>query len=195
MAYGVNPNKGRKGKDPDKPKSLTADDLLLEEIRDRFDYASKEWQETRDEAQTDMRYVSGNPWAEKDRKARVDAGRPCLSLDELGQYFNQVINDVRANPRAPVFAPTGMGANEESAKFYGDKMREIDYRSQSQIAYTTAFQDCIHRSYGWVRINTKFESERSFNKDIWIEDVPNPDLVLPDPDATRPTSSDMRYLF
>ncbi len=180
----------------DKPtKALTADDLLLDEIRTRFDYALKEWQDTRDEAQTDMRYVSGNPWSNIDRKARVDAGRPCLSLDELGQYFNQVINDVRSNPRAPQFSPTGMGANQQAAEFYGDKMREIEYRSQAQIAYTTAFQDCVHRSYGWVRLNTKFENDRSFNKDIWIEDVPNPDLVLPDPDATRPTSSDMRYLF
>ncbi len=174
---------------------ISADEDLLTEIRERFDYAVKEWSDTRDEATKDMQYVAGNPWSEKDVKARDAAGRPHLCLDELGQYFNQVINDVRSNPRAPIFSPTGMGASEESAQFYGDKMREIEYRSQAQIAYTTAFQDCVHRSYGWVRINAKFEHEQSFNQDIWIEDVPNPDLVIPDPDATRPTSSDMRYLF
>lgn len=191
MAYGVNQKKREpKGKPPS-----SADEMLLEEIRTRFDYAYKEWADSRTEAETDMRYVAGNPWSEKDIKARDNAGRPHLSLDELGQYFNQVINDVRSNPRAPVFAPTGMGANEKAAQFYGDKMREIEYRSQAQIAYTTAFQDCVHRSYGWVRINAKFEHEKSFNQDLWIEDVPNPDLVIADPDATRPTSSDMRYLF
>lgn len=195
MAYGLNNGKGKKGKDPDKPAALTEDQMLLDEIRTRFDYAAKEWEDTRREAEIDMQYVSGNPWSSKDRKQREDAGRPCLSLDELGQYFNQVINDVRSNPRGAQFAPTSMGADEQTAQFYGDKMREIEYRSQAQIAYTTAFQDCVHRSYGWVKVNTKYESERSFNKDIWIEDVPNPDLIVPDPDATRPTSSDMQYLF
>src|SRR5690242_21748765 len=94
---------------------LPAEDAdLLDEIRERFTYALKEWEDSRTEAEIDMQYVAGNPWADKDKKAREAAGRPHLAMDELGQYFNQVINDVRSNPRAAQFAPTGLGASQQA---------------------------------------------------------------------------------
>lgn len=178
---------------PRKP-AADPDDDLLSELRDRYSYAMNEWRDIRAAAKDDMRVVGGDPWEPKDRKAREDAGRVCLSLDELHQYYNQVINDVRANPRAPKFDPIGNGANDKTARFYADKQREIEYRSQAQIAYTTAFQNAVHQGYGWIRYNTKW-APKSFNLDIVIEEIPNPDLIVGDPDALRPTSSDQKYLF
>ena len=179
------------GQKADTPKK---DEALLLEIRERFDVAQNFWDDIRKEGATDMRYVAGDPWSDADRKERKAAGRPCLSLDELGQYFNQVINDVRANPRGMKFAPTGNGANDKGALFYQDKAREIEYRSHAQVAYTTAFENAVQRSYGWCQIITKMRP-KSFDQEIFIKDLPNPDLILPDPDATEPDSSDMKYLF
>lgn len=183
-----------KARDPDLG---TGNDALLKEIRDFFTYADDYWRDTRTERKTDMRYVAGDPWDPKDRQMRKAAGRPCIALDELGQYFNQVINDVRANPRAMQFEPSGSGAEQDAeaikktAEFYANKAREIEYRSHAQIAYTTAFENMLHGSYGWVRVRTKFV-KGSFNQDLWIEDIPDPDMVLADPDSTRPDSSDMK---
>lgn len=183
--------------DEHQPKKPSANDeeKLLAEIRERFDYAEKEWAEIRAEAAKDMRYVAGDPWEPEDRRQREEAGRPCLSLDELGQHFNQVINGVRSEKRAVKFSPKGHGATDATAQLYTDLMREIEYRSHAQVAYTTAFQDCIHRGYGFIRVKTEYESDRSFNQQLKIEPFVNPDMVLPDPDAQRPDSSDMRYCF
>lgn len=173
-----------------------SDQSVLEELRDRRVYAATEWQEIQQEARKDMRYVAGNPWDDGERKAREDAGRVVLSLDELHQYYNQVVNDVRANPRAMRFSPTGNGANDKGAELYADKARETEYRSHAQVGYTTAFENTIERSYGWVRLSTRFASEtKGFDQDIWIDAVPNPDTVLADPDAQQPDSSDAKYLF
>lgn len=171
------------------------DAAILAELRERFDLAMEGWREIRAEAAEDMRYVAGDPWDADAREARDKAGRPCLSLDELGQYVNQLVNEVRANPRSVQFSPTGAGANDAAARFYQDKTREIEYRSAGQIAFTTAFENAVQRSYGWCRVNTRFSSPRSFDQEIWIEDVPNPDHVIPDPEAKRPDGSDLRYLF
>lgn len=171
------------------------DEDLLEEIRDRFAYAYDAWKEIHDEGDIDMRYVAGDPWDPKDRREREEAGRPCLALDELGQYYNQVINDIRANPIAMKFDPTGNGANDKGALFYSDKSREIEYRSNAQIGYTTAFQNCVQRSYGWVRLTTKYAHDLTEEQDICIEDIPDPSAVIADPDAKRPDSSDIEYLF
>ncbi len=170
-------------------------DSLLTELRERYDYAAAEWADLHREGREDMRYVSGDPWTEQDKLLRQ--GRPTVAPDELHQYFNQVINDLRANPLAVRFAPTGNGANDKGAEFYANKTREIEYRSDAQVAYIAAAENAIQRSYGWVRVLTKYSTVpgQRFSQDLWIDPVPNPDMVLADPEAKRPDSGDMRFLF
>ncbi len=170
-------------------------DSQITEIRERFEYATNAWADIKAEGQKDMRYVAGDPWDPKDREKRRDAGRPCLALDELGQYFNQLINDVRANKRGVRFSPVGNGANDQAAEFYQDKMREIEYRSHAQIAYTVAFENAVQRGYGYCRVNYGYASERSFHKELTIEEIANPDMVVPDPEFRRPDMSDQKVCF
>jgi hypothetical protein len=87
-------------------RNSAKDDELLKDIRERFTYLQEQWRDIREEATTDMRYVSGDPWDEREKKARKDNNRPCLALDELGQYVNQLINDIRQNKRAVQEADT-----------------------------------------------------------------------------------------
>lgn len=184
---------------------MSADDDLILEIRDRFQAAKAAWTPIRQQGDLDMRYVAGDPWESKDRRAREAAKRPVLALDELGQYFNQTINDIRANPRAVKFTAKGNGANDTSAEFYANKWRDIEYQSHAQLAYVTAYENCIQRSYGWTRYLTKYSDSligldaqadpRYAYQDIWIEPVANPNMVLPDPMWKRPEMSDLNYLF
>jgi hypothetical protein len=167
----------------------------ITEIRQEFSDDTAEWSPIRKEGTTDMRHVSGDPWDPAEREKREKAGRLCLSLDELNQYTNQVVNEVRANKRAVKFTAQGDGANDESAAFYADKMREIEHRSRASIGYTTAFENAVQRSYGFCRVATRYESSRSVNQDIWIDPIHNPDLVTPDPYALMPDLSDMKHCW
>src|SRR5438445_6429413 len=101
---------------------------LLEELRENRIFATTEWQDIRDEAKKDRLCVAGKVWDAidpKGKKEREEAKRPFLSLDEVGQYLNQTVNDVRANPRGVRYAPTGNGANDKGAEFYMNHVREI----------------------------------------------------------------------
>lgn len=167
----------------------------MKELRDLFAHDSSEWKPIQDEGTTDMRFVAGDPWEPPDRLAREQAKRPCLSSDELSQYINQVVNEVRSNKRAVKFSPIGNGANDQTAEFYADKMREIEYRSRAQIAYTTAFQNAVERSYGWVRVCSRYLHPRAVAQDLCIDTVVNPNLITPDASAQMPDSSDMRHCW
>src|SRR5712691_940987 len=182
---------------PREPVSPRADpdDARLREIRDRYDQALDGWAEARRERSVDLRHISGDPWDPAERKAREAAKRPCLSLDELGQHLNQVVNGVRANPSSPKFDAAGNGATEQSARLYADLWRHIEYTSHAQLAYIGALENALLGGYGFVRIKTAFESDRSFDQILQVEGFPNPDMVLPDPLALKPDSSDMRYCF
>ena len=80
------------------------DSTLLREIRQRYSYAVKAWQDVRDEAQKDMRYVTGDPWDSQDKQERQDQGRPALVLDTLG---NETILDLHNGRTLDIFTSRG----------------------------------------------------------------------------------------
>jgi len=171
---------------------------LLNEIRERHDTATLEFDDIQQEARKDRLCVAGKPWQALDpegARQRVAKKRPMIAADELGQYLNQIVNSIRANPRGIKYTPTGNGANDKGAEFYQNHTREIEYRSHASIAYSGAFENAVSHGYGWIRITSKFESDRSLNQDLWIEPIVNPDAVIPDPSAVWPDSRDMSFLF
>lgn len=190
-------------------KALAEDQGKLEEIHDRYKEASDRLQPMFKEGNVDMRYVDGDPWDPRERRLREKNGRPCLSLDEISQYENPVINDIRANKRAAKFSPVGDGANDETARIYGDKWREIEYRSKApSIAYPNALQNAVWRSFGYCRLSLRHKtlpaniltedyqpSPELFHQEIWIDQVADPNSILPDPDFQMPDLSDIRYLY
>lgn len=170
---------------------------LLQEIRDNFDYYKESWKDIRGEAKTDMRYVSGDPWDPAERAKREDPNsrRPCLTFDELTQYVNQLINQVRQNPIAVKVSPKGNGATDKTAEMRQGIIRGIEYKSKAQAAYINAFESAAQRSYGFFAISTDYISEKSFDQEIKVRRIPNADSVLIDPDCKEADCSDMEGAF
>lgn len=170
-------------------------DAILAEIKERFDYGKRSWSDVREDYSENMKVAGGDPWASDDRAAREEAGRPCISTDEINQYTNQIANDLRANPRGAKFSPRGNGANDKTARLYQDKWREVEYRSNGAEVYIQAAESAIQGNMGWARLNLEYVSERSFNLEMALQAIPNALSVIADPDAMRPDSSDMKWLF
>jgi len=176
----------------------SADEKLLQEIRDRYEYFSEKWRPIREERRIDLRYICGQPWSDEDLKARKDAGRPAINHDELNQYVNQGINNVRSNPRGIKVEPGGNGSSDKTAEFRQNLIRGIEYKSQAQGAYTNAFQAELEGSYGFIRIGRRYVSQDVDGPDdqeIVISNIANPDSVLYDPDCKTADWSDARAVF
>lgn len=163
---------------------------ILKDITGDVEYDTDNWQPIQDQATVDMAYVSGNPWDEDD--LRIRKNRPTVAPEEMSQYRNQVVNGLMAHPRGAIFSPKGNGANDDGAKFYQNKWREIEYRSHGPQQYLICLDNALQRSYGFLRVRTDYDSPRSANQDLWLEAFPDPDMVLPDTDAKQLDGSDMR---
>lgn len=185
------------------PNEVSAsDEALLQEIRDRYRYYDDRWREIRDERNIDMRYISGDPWEPEDRLARKDAGRPCISHDELGQYINACVNSARMNKKGIKVEPRGENSNEKTAEFRQNHIRAIEYDNRAPSVYLTAFQSMVEGSYAFFRIGRKYVSNdidsndsSIFNQKITIKSIPNPNSVLFDPDCKEPDWSDGQACF
>lgn len=172
----------------------TAEQTLLREIREDFSYYRDYWREQQEEMKTDLRFVAGDPWESGERQAREDNHRPVLSPDELGQYLNAAINNLRQNKRAIKVNPASEGATNPDAEKRAAIISGIEYRSNAQQAYTNAFENALNCGLGFFRVSTR-RVRNSKDIEPCIRIIENPLSVLPDPDAKEPDFSDQKRCF
>jgi hypothetical protein len=139
---------------------------ILARVRKNYRYGLDQWQDSRDERRLDMKFVSGDPWPEKERIERKAANRPCLALDEVTQYCNQTINDVRQNKRGIKFTAVGDGANDKTAELRTDAVRAYEFKSKANLARIMAFECALQGSYGFYRIGFRFSNLASSTRNF-----------------------------
>lgn len=167
-------------------------DPTPKEIRECYQDYKDAWRAIRDEAAADMQAISPEgPWTAEDRDARKGSGRPCIHLDQLNQFLAQVNGNVRKSKRAIKVIPKGSGANDQDAQKRSAAIMGIEERSQAQPIYLGAFQSMTERSYGFAVIRTEYKDDSSFDMEIVIKPVMNPDTVLLSPYYKQPDASDV----
>lgn len=172
------------------------DEKLVKRIQERFKYMSAAWRRIREEAEDDMRSLSiVGPWPEGDIESRKQKGRPCIHLDQLTQYVDETINEVRMNPIAIKVDPNGEGTSEDTAELRSKRIRAIEYESNAQSAYLTAFEYATSMSFGAFGITVEHKAWDSFDKVIRLRRFANPWDILWDPDCKEQDCSDMRDCF
>jgi len=165
-----------------------SDAAILEAILADYDYDVTNTERIRAEADIDVAYAANDTWTTDDKSDR--AGRPMLNLDQLSQYRNQVENTVRQNKRGVKVSQAGGGATEKTADLRANRIREIEYQSQAQEAYSQAFSDCLTRGYGFARIVAEYEDADSDNQVFRVKPIANPNQVIWDSDAQSTSGRD-----
>lgn len=167
---------------------------FLKDKRERFDYMLEAWKDIRDQHDGDMKFLAGEQWEETEQSRRKKNHIPFITCDELTQYVNQLVNDIRQNKHAVSVMPKGSGATDKSARHRADWIRGVEYQSQGQTAYVTAAERMIGGSYGFVKLECEYDG-MSFNQVARIRPVPNENTILMDPDCIHYDCSDGEDAF
>jgi hypothetical protein len=197
------------GNEPIKTRDDDSQEAMLQEIRERAAHAVTCWKHNFDAAQEDISFLAGQQWPESVRKEREDEGRPCLTLNKLPQYVDQVLGDQRQNRPAIQVHPVEANATKDTSKVpnvagtsdyslaevYESLIRNIEYTSNAEAHYDNAFQHAVEGGFGWLRVLTKYSTDDAFDLDLCIKSIHNRFAVLMDPDATEPDYSDANWCF
>jgi hypothetical protein len=174
---------------------------VISEARERF-RACSEWESIyRNRFLEDLKFAeadsfNGYQWPDSIRHTRDLADRPCLTLNIVRQHNLKIINDMKRSKESCKILGMGNGATQESANVLKAIIRHIEYTSKAQRnAYTVARNFQVKCGIGWWRIITDYESNDSFDQEIYIEGVPDPLSVFMDPDCQEADCSDGRYAF
>jgi hypothetical protein len=181
-------------------KSLSQEerDEIMKEARERFERCQRWETQARVNALFDARFEAGDAvnqwqWDQATRDAR--AGRPCLTDNKTRQNNLLIVNDARQNKAQIKISPTGGNATYEAAQIYSGIIRRIEYQSKAVDAYSTGIFHQVSTGIGYCLVETDYADDKSFDQDIFIRRVPDPNTIYLDPDAREYDKADMCYAF
>jgi hypothetical protein len=177
------------------PKSIRDEAAFLTKVRDRFGRAEEAERLIRKAATRDLRFLVGQHWEEGEAEARRAAHRPALTVNKLPPFVDQIANEQRKNRPGVKVSAVGGGADEATAEIFEGIIRHIEYSSQADTAYDTAFDYAVSSSFGAWRYTTCYVDDRSTDQDIRVTRIADPATVMWDPDAQEVDCSDAGWCF
>ncbi len=166
---------------------------IVQEAQERLEAAWLQDRENREDAFTDLKFLAGDQWPNTIRLQREAQNRPCLTINRLPQFVNQVANGVRMNPPAIKAIPAGGEATQELAEIYTGLLRRIQYRSNATHVFANAVYYAVACGIGHFRLVTQYVDDDAFEQEILIKRIQHPLSVFWDPAAVEPSRSDAEY--
>lgn len=181
------------------PDLLSLDPVVAEATK-RFRRCS-EWESTcRQNFLADYKFAHGDSdngyqWPNRIRSNRDLDSRPCLTMNVVRQHNLQIINEAKQNKSSVAFRATGGDATKDAADLYEALWRRVEYKSDAQAAYETACEYQVNGGWGWIRVVTEYEDNKTFNQDFRVKRVWDPLSVYLDMDCQEKNCSDAKYGF
>lgn len=170
-------------------------DQLISTARKRFSAAKQADEHNRAEAETDLLFRVLQQWDEGTRNDRLqsDPPRPMVTVDRLGAFCNQVVNEVRQSKPAPKVVPRGDGATKATAEAMEGFVRGILYDSDSELAFQEATKYAVCSGMGAFRLDPELVDAENNRQILRVNPIFDPSTVWWDPFAKKPDKSDARW--
>ena len=171
-----------------------AESKILKEVQDRLAKAKDYDGENRQLALDDLEFVGNEnfQWPEKIKNLRLADDRPCLTINKMPAFIDQVVGDQRMNRPAIKVVPVDSYGDIEVARILGGWIKHVQQISKSDIAIDHGFEHAVTCGYGALRVVTKYVTDTSFDQDAYVEKVDNA-LAIFWGEHTEYDCSDARY--
>lgn len=173
----------------------------LKETQERYQEYLSAHRKQRNQIEQDLLFSDpSNPaqW-ESDVKAQRenDPGgkRPCLVMDQCGQYVANVAGQIEQKPPSIHAIPVGGGADQRAAEQIDGRFRHIEHASKATQHYMRALTSAARVGVGYLVVRPEYV-DRSMNyQEPRIGSEPDPLKVVFDPWSTATDGSDADEAF
>lgn len=169
------------------------DTEILKVAQSHYQTDKAHWEETYRKAKEDLFFLSDDPmaqWDRADHKARTGTGRPALTIDMMGQFIHQVVNDVKMNTPTINVIPGRGETTVDDAEIFKGLIRNIEYSSNADDVYDNGVNYSVKCSIGYIRVDHDYVDDESFDQELKLKRVINPLAVFLDADSVEPDGSD-----
>ena len=164
---------------------------ILQSMRDFRKRAEDYWHDIYEQAADDIEFCVNKEaqWDAAARKSRADAGRPCVSINKIASFVHQQTNALRANKMTLNAIPVD-DSDVGKAEIQDAMLEYVLKSSRADIATDWAGGRAIMGGFGFYRVTTEYENELSFNQDIKVKRIENPQSTYLSPEIKCPFGSD-----
>lgn len=149
----------------------------------------------RDAGLEDLRFAAGEQWDRAEQQNRHAQDRPCLTINQMPSFIQQVAGEIRqAQPAIEVF-PVDSAQDVPVAEIYSGIIRQIEYQSLAGAAYHHAADMSVTCGMGHWRFETVTTDDSVFEQEIKIKRVLDPLSVIWDRGAIEIDRSDALHCF
>lgn len=176
MAYKDVEDAGETEESEQEEGSERSDEDILAEAHARFKVCVDNEETERAKQLADLKFRTLDQWPADMRMARENdphGARPCLTVDKLGQYVQQIINEIRKNRPSVKIRPVDNGADPKTAEVFQGVIRQVENDSTADAAYEMAAKWAIDTGSGYFRFLTDYISPDSFEQKLIIKSIPN----------------------
>lgn len=167
------------------------DDNILQSMRDFRKRAEDYWHDIYEQAADDIEFCVNkeSQWDEASRISRQKAGRPCVTINKIASFVHQQTNALRANKMTLNAIPVD-DSDVGKAEIQDAMLEYVLKSSRADIATDWAGGRAIMGGFGFYRVTTDYEHELSFNQDIKVKRIENPQSTYLSPEIKCPFGSD-----
>lgn len=169
-------------------------DAIIQEATDRLKMWDDIMGDNLRESVDDLKFaLLGEQWESDMLKDRT--GRPCLTVNKLKQYIDQVVNEQRQAKQAIKVVGVDSKSDREVARIETGLIRNIEYLSRADLAYETAYLHGVTGGIGYFGIVTEYAGPDTFDQDIKVRTFENMMAVKLDCHSSMPDGSDANWAF
>lgn len=167
-----------------------------EEVVERWGLCRDHYETLYYDCEDDWKFLHGiGQWEEKARGVRDTGGKPCLVLNQLLPYAQQIVNDIRQARIAIRVSPVDDNADIDTADIFQGIIRNIERQSDANTAYNTAALNAVGGGLGWIRVKTDYADNDTFDQELFIDRVLDFTSVYLGPNYQKIDGSDAEYGF
>jgi hypothetical protein len=159
------------------------------------------WSDQRTQIEEDLRFSdpsAPDQWDTHQRIAREnDPGgkRPCLVMDQTGQYVANVAGQVEQRPPSIHAIPVSGGADKKTAEYVDGRFRHIEHASRARQHYTRTLTSAARTGVGYLVVRPEYVNRKMGFQEPRISSEPDALKVLFDPWSTETDGSDATEAF
>ncbi|TES88957.1 MAG: hypothetical protein E3J94_07285 [Desulfobacteraceae bacterium] len=169
---------------------------LLKLAQERYTSAVEAHETNRNNSIEDLEFIEGgHQWPEELSGPRDIAGQPCLEINKLPGYLDQLVGEQRQNRPAIKVVPFDSESDPETAEIFTGLIRNIEYVSMARVAYDHAFEHAAACGEGFFQILTEYAEDDIFEQNIIVKPILNSSTVHWDPSAEDVTLKDADWFF
>lgn len=166
------------------------DDEIIGDAKKYLEFVNTAMGDNDKQAVVDLQFLGGDHWPDKQKRQREIDGRPCITVNKLPTFINQVTNDQRQNRGAIKVSPVGSKADIDTSEVINGMIKHIEYISNADVATDTAVASAAAIGRGYFRIVPEYCDEESFDQTLCYKRIRNTFTVAFDPNSTEPDGSD-----